>query len=84
MKISQRVSKLFGGQHFHCEIFKGHYSVKNVGRVMVLFFFFFFFSLYSAHPLMMLYICIRFVKISKRVLELLSGHNFHSEIFKGA
>ena len=45
MKISQRVSKLFGGQHFHCEIFKGHYSVKNVGRVMVLFFFFLLFLL---------------------------------------
>ena len=48
VKISQRVSKLLCGHHFHCEIFKGNYSVKNVGGVMVLFFF----SLFSAHPLL--------------------------------
>ena len=30
------------------------------------------------------YICTKVVKISQRVLELLSGHDFHGEIFKGA
>ena len=36
MKISQQFSKLFSGHYFQTEIFKGHNSLKNVGRVMVL------------------------------------------------
>ena len=39
--------------------------------------------MFSARPLIMIYIGTRFVKISQRVSELLSGHDFHSEIFKG-
>ena len=36
MKISQQFSKLLSGHYFQTEIFKGHNSLKNVGRVMVL------------------------------------------------
>ena len=36
MKTSQQFSKLLSGHYFQTEIFKGHNSVKNVGRVMVL------------------------------------------------
>ena len=53
---------------------KGHNSVKNVDEVMVL---------VLCTPLMMLYICTK-VHGNISVSELLSRHNFHSEIFKGA
>ena len=36
MKIAQKFSKLLSGHYFQTEIFKGHNSLKNVGRVMVL------------------------------------------------
>ena len=36
MKISQQFSKLLSGHYFQPEIFKGHNSLKNIGRVMVL------------------------------------------------
>ena len=36
VKISQQLSKLLSGHYFQTEIFKGHTSLKNVGRVMVL------------------------------------------------
>ena len=36
MKITQQLSKLLSGHYFQTEIFKGHNSLKNVGRVMVL------------------------------------------------
>ena len=52
---------------------KGQCSVKNIGGIMVL-------VLYTlngdALP--------RFVKISRRVSEFLSRHDFHGEIFKEA
>ena len=40
--------------------------------------------LVSARPLMLLYICTTVREISQTVSGLLSGHEFHSEIFKGA
>ena len=36
MKISQQFSKLLSGHYFQTEILKGHNSLKNIGRVMVL------------------------------------------------
>ena len=36
MKTSQQFSKLLSGHYFQTENFKGHSSLKNVGRVMVL------------------------------------------------
>ena len=36
MKISQQLSNLLSGHYFQTEIFKGHNSLKNVDRVMVL------------------------------------------------
>ena len=36
MKVSQQFSKLLSGHYFQTEIFKGHNSLKKVGRVMVL------------------------------------------------
>ena len=36
VKISQQFSKKLRGHYFQTEIFRGHNSPKNVGRVMVL------------------------------------------------
>ena len=36
VKIFQQFSKLLSGHYFQTEIFKGHNSLKNVSRVMVL------------------------------------------------
>ena len=65
---------------------KGHNSVKNVGGVLFYLFIIiiFFFFLFSAHHLMMLYICTFFMKIFQKVPELLSGHHFPKENFKGS
>ena len=78
MKVPQRVSELqtqTAGLTLQWSQFtKGHKSIKTVDGVMVL----------SAHLLMMLYICTKFQEISKRVSKLLSGHDLHTVIYKGA
>ena len=55
MKISQQFSKLLSGHYFQTEIFKGHNSLKNVGRVVVLNLFT---SSYDA--IYLVYICTKF------------------------
>ena len=55
MKISQQFSKLLSGPYFQNEIFKGHNSRKNVGRVMVLDL-----CTSSYNALYLVYICTKF------------------------
>ena len=55
MKISQQFSKLLSGHYLQTEIFKGHNSLKNVGRVMVLNL-----STSSYDALYLVYICTKF------------------------
>ena len=40
-------------------------------------------SFFSAHILMMLYICTKFCEKKMKNLQLLKGHYFQTEIFKG-
>ena len=67
MKISQQFSKLLSGHYFLTEIFKGHNSLKNVGRVMVL---------NLAHHLMMFYICTKFRENISRGFKVLEQTRF--------
>ena len=71
-----------------------HYSIKNIGRVIVLNLCTFIFVpnfaelelryLISAHRLIMLFVCSKLCEIFERVSELLSGHDFHIKFFKRA
>ena len=60
---------------FTMKFTKGHDFVNNVGGATVLTF-----CMSSNH----VFVKPSFVKISQRVSELLSGHDFHTEIYKGA
>ena len=67
MKISQQFSKLLSGHYFQTEIFKGHNSLKNVGRVMVLNL-----CTSSYDALYLIYICTKFhenILVGIKVIE---------------
>ena len=59
---------------FKGKFLEGHYSVKNVGGVTVL--------VFSAHRLMVVYICTNFMKKFSTVLKLLSDMIFRAKISK--
>ena len=65
MKISQQFSKLLSGHYLQTEIFKGHTSLKNVGRVMVLNL-----CTSSYDALYLVYICTKFHENILTVLKL--------------
>ena len=75
MKISSRVSDLLSGHDFILKYTKGHNSVNNVGGVTVFVF---------CHYLIMFYICTKFGKNVLKAFRVMSGHDFHTEIYKGA
>ena len=67
MKISQQFAKLLSGHYFQTEIFKGHNSLKNVGRVMVLYL-----CTSSYDALYLVYICTKFrenILVGIKVIE---------------
>ena len=80
MYISQRVSELqtqtVGSALVWSQFTKGHNSIKTVGVVRLL-------NLCTLSD-NVLYIIPSFKKIPRRVSQLLSGCNLHTEIFKGA
>ena len=75
-KFNENMSKGFSvikGLYFHYSTFsKGHNSVTILVELW---------SLISAHRLVMLYICIKSMKIYQRVSELLSGHDYKYFLF---
>ena len=75
MKISQKVSELLSGCDFRTKSFKwGILSAKIQEELQ---------SLFTVHPWVCSIIALSFMKISQRVLELLSGHSFPTKFFKG-
>ena len=74
MKVFQRGSELLSGHNLILKFTEGHNYVKTVGRVMLPF---------SAHHLLMLYICVKFNKKISQVSELLSGHDLQWKFTKG-
>ena len=76
MKIFYKILKLQSKYDFQTAKSKGTYIHKNVGQIMVL-------NLHlSSNDVLYLYPV--FVTISQKVPELLSRHNYHTKICKGA
>ena len=79
MKISQQVSKLLCRHYFLTEIFKGHNSLKNVGRVMVLNL-----CTSSYDALYLVYICTKFHENILVGIKVIEQTQFSKENFEGA
>ena len=79
MKIFQQFSKLLSGHYFQTEIFKGHKSPENVGRVMVLNP-----GTSSYDALYLVYICTKFHENILADIKVIEQTQFQRKKFKGA
>ena len=79
MKISGQFSKLLSGHNFQTEIFKGHNSLKNVGRVIVLNL-----CTSSYDALYLVYICTKFHENFLVGIKVIDRHKSHRKNFERA